>query len=347
MTAGPLGVEPKSYIISEGETRFFGRWQKNASNSVTCISDQTMSATHFSIKNLRGKIILEDCKSRNGTKVGNLRVSDQTLELHDGTVFKAGKTHFQVQWENSPQESDLVISPVNEESSVGQDSSGYRSPIESSILEISPVKKDLLPSLPPDTSEGSDTFQPKVTRLLDPVVRLIKHTSSMTSDFQQTIEAIAGHYDFFAISHFAKLGQVENDNPRGIPLFPHLDPTGDSLPTAIPKVEWMKDWHGSYSHRLIATDGLMLIVHRPSSADLRESLCRLGSSSLQGFSEEGGFVPWCWPSGASCVLESLSDAMTSNWLKPPFLALVFPREGRIVTYVRQSELEVFLQLGFF
>jgi hypothetical protein len=180
----------------------------------------------------------------------------------------------------------------------------------------------------------------------DPVVRMILPTTYLWLDFNRIIQDLGRRYEFYAIAHLAKIADHGESRNLGIPLFPHLDSNGSALPVAIEKSNWLLRLHTEFGERLVAVDGLMIVVLDSDIRDVQESLQTMGRIALRGFSEEGGFVPWCWPSGATSVLDSMSDTMIGNWLSKSIVALVVPGSGRIVTYARPGHAETFHHLGF-
>lgn len=260
-------------------------------------------------------------------------------------------------------------------------SNGYHSPIESSVIDsqpssfsdlektdgnagfspVSPVAQERsLPSpLRPTEQEeefdasptpfpGSDPFEVLNAGFpnFDPVVRLVMPIASRWTDFHRVMQDLGKQHDFYAVVHLAKLADYSKESRLGIPLFPHLDPTGSVLPVAIAKSEWMFRLHGELAERLLAVDGLLLVVCESNADDIHDSLQSLGRVGVPGFSERGGFVPWCWPSGAHGVLESISDAMIGRWFGTSIQALVFPCGDRILAYTRREKVESFSRVGF-
>lgn len=364
--SGPEGVDLKSYVVENGTTRTFGGYRRSASKDVTGITDRTMSNPHFRISNIGGRITLCDCESLNGTKINGRKLSEEMIE--ETTVFQAGRTRFQVRWERRPDDSIQKLNPFDPQSiaptedvqdplktensihiinSAPIGSSNF-SPFESSVIEPSPPSASNLPNRA-DPSEGpsSDTDGSLSDESpCDPVVRLILHTSSPGRDFEKMIRRLSTDFDFFAIAHLAKLNRDDRNFGIGIPLYPHLDPTGSALPTAISKIEWFSRCHIANAERLAANDGLMIVLCRPQSQQPEKGLVEMGLAALSGFSEKGGFVPWCWPSGAASVLESMSDAMIAKWLGSSLMGIVYPQADRIVAYSSRDGIEALINQGF-
>jgi hypothetical protein len=371
--SGPPGVELKSYVVEFGTARTFGGVRRSASKDVTGISDRTMSCPHFRITNMGGEITLLDCESLNGTKINGHKVREETIA--EETSFQAGRTRFQVRWEKRADDSEHKLNPFDpnyiaptqdipdppkteDNSSVnssGPLGSSSFNPFESSVVDapsslfrkpesslsglINPV--DQAVDQPDDTAGSLSDMSG-----IDPVVRLIKRTKTPGSEFEKTIRHLADHFDFFAIAHLAKLNVASVQSRTHIPLFPHLDPHGSAFPVAIRKNDWLGKLHDELAERLVALDGLLIVICRPQGDEQEKGLLEMGSAALPGFSEQGGFIPWCWPSSATCVLESMSDAMIAKWMGSSLAGLVLPQPDRIVAFTSRETSEIFFNQGF-
>jgi len=369
--SGPEGVELKSYVVENGITRTFGG-VRGTSQLVTAINDPAMSRFHFQVINEKGKVKLKDCNSKNGTKLDGRKVTEETISA--GAIFKAGRTRFQVRWEKIVEESDEDPSPSDQpvaQSNQGQplkakedlniispesEVSNHDSSLESSLVvgpsscfrksgtNLSGVVKRL-DAAPEDVSDETDHSIPDISSV-ESVVRMMKVTGKPIVEFKETIQALANHLDFFVIVHLAKINLNLMPSIKRIPLYPHLDPKGSAFPVAIQKTEWFSHLHSRFAERLIALDGLILVTYRPKSEGLEECLTDLGVAAVPGFSERGGFVPWCWPSGVANVLESMPDATIATWLGVSLSGLIFLRESRIVAHTIRDQVEVLDSLDF-
>lgn len=369
--SGPEGVELKSYIVENGITRTFGG-VRGASQLVTAIIDPAMSRFHFQVMNEGGRITLKDCNSKNGTKIDGRKVTEETIS--EGTIFKAGRTRFQVRWEKIVDDSDEEPAPSDEplaspkqglpfqveessnSNSPESEGSIHRSSLESSLVvapssyfrkpgtDLSGIVKRL-DAAPEDVSDETDHSIPDICSV-ESVVRMVKITDKPIIEFKQTIQALANHLDFFVIAHLAKINLTVMPSIKRIPLYPHLDPKGSAYPVAIPKTEWFSHLHDRIAERLIASDGLLLVTYRPKSDGLEECLTNLGVAAVPGFSERGGFVPWCWPSGVANVMESMPDATIAKWLGASLSGVIFLRESRIVAHTIRDQVEVLDSLDF-
>lgn len=368
--SGPEGVELKSYPVENGITRTFGG-VRGSSQLVTAINDPAMSRFHFHVINEGGRAKLKDCNSKNGTKIDGRKVTEEIIT--DGTIFKAGRTRFQVRWEkifedseeeppNQPLVRPKQLEPVRiAESSNNSNSESGAGSVSPSSLESSLVVGPLgffrkpdanlnqiakrLDSKPDEVSDETDHSIPEICSV-ESVVRMIKVTDKPIIEFKETILALANHLDFFVIAHLAKINLTVLPTIKRIPLYPHLDAKGSAFPVAIQKTEWFSHLHDRVAERLIAFDGLLLVTYRPKSEELEECLINLGIASIPCVSERGGFVPWCWPSGVANMLEAMPDAMIAKWLGSSLSGLVFLRESRIVTHTIRDQVEVFDALDF-
>lgn len=366
--SGPEGVELKSYPVENGITRTFGG-VRGSSQLVTAINDPAMSRFHFHVINEGGRAKLKDCNSKNGTKIDGRKVTEEIIT--DGTIFKAGRTRFQVRWEkifedseeeppNQPLVRPKQLEPVRiAESSNNSNSESGAGSLPPSSLESSLVvgpssyfrKPDAssngirLESKPEEVSDETDHSIPEICSV-ESLVRMIKVTDKPIVEFKETILALANHLDFFVIAHLAKINLTVLPTIKRIPLYPHLDAKGSAFPVAIQKTEWFSHLHDRVAERLIAFDGLLLVTYRPKSEGLEECLINLGIASIPRVSERGGFVPWCWPSGVANMLEAMPDAMIAKWLGSSLSGLVFLRESRIVTHTNRDQVEVFDALDF-
>lgn len=61
--------------------------------------DRTVSGTHCKISSIRGRLMLEDLQSMNGTLLNGTTIQGQgRVELHDGDVLKIGHTRYEVRF---------------------------------------------------------------------------------------------------------------------------------------------------------------------------------------------------------------------------------------------------------
>jgi pSer/pThr/pTyr-binding forkhead associated (FHA) protein len=205
---------------------------------------------------------------------------------------------------------------------------------------------DRFPNQSPVIPRPSDDGSIDRSDLFGPVVRLIRHTTSLFMDFERIVRELLDSQEGFLIAHFAKLSNPPPLNRVGIPMYPHLDPAGRVLPIAIDKSDWFSSLHDDYAERLFAVDGWMAAVSTSTMEEAQDSILEMGRSAVPGFSEQDGFVPWCWPSSAGTVLQNLSDAQIGQWMGPRITGLVFPEGGRILAYARPEAMSAFYRHGF-
>lgn len=81
-------------VLAEGQEMIFGRNQY--ADLVLDPDDLTISGTHCRICNVKGRVMLKDLQSKNGTLVNGTPVREQgTVELQDGDVLKIGHTRYE------------------------------------------------------------------------------------------------------------------------------------------------------------------------------------------------------------------------------------------------------------
>ena len=180
----------------------------------------------------------------------------------------------------------------------------------------------------------------------EPAIRLMLPSANLWIDFDRIMRHLGSHPGLYAIAHLGKLADQPTESHRGIALFPHLDPSGSALPMAFEKTEWMRDLHDTVAQRLIAVDGLMAVLLEPSDTHAEQSLQSLGLAAIPGFSEHGGFVPWCWPSALHGIVDAVSDAMIGKWFGHAIQAIIYPYRDRIFTYVQRDAAATLLELDF-
>ncbi len=395
--SGPAGTELMSFVVESGTHCLVGGSHRTSNEEMIRIPDSGMSIPHFRISNLGGAIRLSDCESKNGTVINGKRVTEQALEA--GTIFQAGRSRFQVRWEQLPAELPEEILPTvpnvknqllsnasadvldgpnpqhsfesQSDSASGTGSRKIETHPPSVPLKVvpnsGPTQPDnisspngdaanLVPGIDaansiaqdPEAQLAEDVLDESGTEALmaEPAIRLLLPSSNLWCDFDRILRRLDIHPGLYAIAHLGKLAEFRSERHRGIALFPHLDSSGSALPAAFDGKEWMRAFHESVAQRLLGMDGLMIVLLEPSDSNVEQSLQSLGSAAIPGFNEQGGFVPWCWPTALQGVVESLSDAMIGKWLGQSIQAIIYPHRDRIVTYVQRDSVASLLELGF-
>lgn len=81
-------------VLAEGQEMIFGRSQY--ADIVLDPDDRTISGTHCKICNRKGRVLLKDLQSTNGTLVNGEPIREQgTVELQDGDILKIGHTRYE------------------------------------------------------------------------------------------------------------------------------------------------------------------------------------------------------------------------------------------------------------
>ncbi|MFN7731311.1 MAG: FHA domain-containing protein [Pirellula sp.] len=200
----------------------------------------------------------------------------------------------------------------------------------------------------PNSQSAEDLRNEPGTEALvaEPAIRLMLPSTNLWIDFDRIMRHLGNHPGLYAVAHLGKLADQPTESHRGIALFPHLTPSGSALPMAFEKTEWMRDLHDTVAQRLIAVDGLMVVLLEPSDSHAEQSLQSLGLAAIPGFSEQGGFVPWCWPSTLHGIVDAVSDAMIGKWFGHAIQAIIYPYRDRIFTYVQRDAVATLLELDF-
>ena len=81
-------------VLAEGQEMIFGRSQY--ADIVLDPDDRTISGTHCKICNRKGRVLLKDLQSTNGTLINGEPIREQgTVELQDGDILKIGHTRYE------------------------------------------------------------------------------------------------------------------------------------------------------------------------------------------------------------------------------------------------------------
>jgi hypothetical protein len=142
---------------------------------------------------------------------------------------------------------------------------------------------------------------------------LVRLELVLQSDFASTtsrlLQELSRNNTIFSIAHFKKIGMTPPLELGGHPVFRDLSAVRELMPLSIELEDWLR-WNNQELINLLAkTDGIMFaILDRDGSYD---SIQRVGKQRVQGLSEEGGFLGWCWP----FVWESMCEHLNNDEIR--------------------------------
>jgi pSer/pThr/pTyr-binding forkhead associated (FHA) protein len=343
-------------VIPPGESRVVGR---TTASHVAC-EDDYMSSKHFEVCNRNETIFVRDLNSRNGTKIFDEAIQERALS--QGSRITAGKSVFEVAWEQSNEDwgthagSSISIRrnfsssafPSSSQSLPSGDSSNGQSigsigstgmQAEAQGLGANPSAQgsfdERIAGLCLELFHASVVLKQAVTA---PIFERLYNWSkppaageSFLSDFYLT------NLDFFAVASFSKLGVANPVNLPWYPLFPSIDPTSAVAPIAIPKRAWLEGCHMRWFERLASVDGVSFVVTDSSRSPegilsqlnrgFRDMLLhRKRDESSNGNSEDTpeGVLPWYSPMELLTAIGTRSEESLANWIPSVVQGLVFP-----------------------
>jgi len=343
-------------VIPPGESRVVGR---TTASHVAC-EDDYMSSKHFEVCNRIETIFVRDLNSRNGTKIFDEAIQERALS--QGSRITAGKSVFEVAWEQSNEDwgthagssisirrnfSSSAFPPSSPNLPSGESANGQS--IGSIVSTGMQAEAQSLGTNP--SAHGS--FDERIAGLClelfhasvvlkqaasAPIFERLYNWSkppasgeSFLSDFYLT------NLDFFAVASFSKLGAANPVNLPWYPLFPNIDPSSAVAPIAIPKRAWLEGCHMRWFERLASVDGVSFVVTdssrspeailRQLNRGFRDMLLRsTREESTNGNSEDTpeGILPWYSPMELLTAIGTRSEESLANWIPSAVEGLVFP-----------------------
>jgi len=175
--------------------------------------------------------------------------------------------------------------------------------------------------------------------------QLIRFESQSPTNFWPIISKLSERHSTKIVGHFKKIGMLVPNSLTVAPVFQELSECKSWMPVVVEGKEWLRRDMASITERLAKSDGIMLMVGLNSSA-LQGQLQALSQRSVPGFSEEGGFLGWCWPSQWHSIAQSLSDMELRALMDTSIQGVIYPWCGSKWAHVVPELSHEMHDLGF-
>ncbi len=175
--------------------------------------------------------------------------------------------------------------------------------------------------------------------------QLIRFESQSPTNFWSIISKLSERHSTKIVGHFKKIGMLVPNSLTVAPVFQELSECKSWMPVVVEGKEWLRRDMASITERLAKSDGIMLMVGLNSSA-LQGQLQALSQRSVPGFSEEGGFLGWCWPSQWHAIAQSLSDMELRALMDTSIQGVIYPWCGSKWAHVVPELSHEMHDLGF-
>ena len=175
--------------------------------------------------------------------------------------------------------------------------------------------------------------------------QLVRLESQSLPSFWSLISKLSERHSTKIVAHFKKIGMLVPNSLTVEPVFQELSECKSCMPVVIEGKEWLLRDMASITERLAKSDGILLMVGLNSSA-LQGQLQALSLRSVPGFSEEGGFLGWCWPSQWHAIGQRLNDMELRALMGTSIQGVIFPWCGSKWAHVVPELSHEMHDLGF-
>ena len=175
--------------------------------------------------------------------------------------------------------------------------------------------------------------------------QLIRFESRSPTNFWSIISKLSERHPTKIVGHFKKIGMLVPYSLTVTPVFQELSESKSWMPVVVEGKEWLRCDMASITERLAKSDGIMLIVGLNSSA-LQGQLQAMSQRSVPGFSEEGGFLGWCWPSQWHAIGQRLNDIELRALMDTSIQGVIYPWCGSKWAHVVPELSHEMHDLGF-
>ncbi len=189
-----------------------------------------------------------------------------------------------------------------------------------------------------DDSDVSRKFVPQMAQ----IVRL---ESRSTASFWSLVSKLTEQHSTQVVAHFQKIGMLVPNSLRVEPVFKEMSESMSHMPVIVDGKEWLRREMSSLTERLAKADGIMMMVSLDPSIRL-DQLQVLSRRGVPGFSEEGGFLGWCWPSQWHTIGQRLNDPELRALMGNSIHGVIYPWCGTNWAHVVSELSQEMRDLGF-
>ncbi len=369
----------RRFIVEPDHRLSFGRTAK----SDTVIEDNFMSGKHFGVEHFGEYAEVQDYGSKNKTMVNRQPVDQH--RLNPGDIIRAGKTEFLVSWDEPlpvptdsawnddnqarhlrPSTPEVHPQPLFEQSNLSpiSDSSRYIPPIRplkeqalSNVNQAKPINPFESSDLPPVDYSRLDV---KLSSQRSPIAvsssapipssgRMMRLSLTLRGGIQEIIEKLGRqpHIHAQVVAHFRKIGVGLPDRLTATPLFQSIPDKGDFLPVIVSTNDWLDRIDATIAHRLSINDGLIIVLLERNVMNETAALQELTTRGVPNFSEESGFLGWCWPSQFLPMCQSMNPETLARFMGTWISGFICPaRDRQVIVFARDSLESVLKEMGF-
>ncbi len=241
-----------------------------------------------------------------------------------GVVDSKSNESSSIEWFDAPLGGSRPAESHDHGSSSNSEDSDFQPFLEDRLTDESLLEPIESWSTVPSTSESS-------------WLRLVKEIDAGRSGIWDLIELLSSTQSLMVVAHFKKIGQVTPPPFQSTPVFADIPGSALYLPVIVSASQWLKQCDFATTERLARADGLLMVIGRSQTTTL-DFLRMLEQRSFEGFSEEKGFLGWCWPSQLSAMIEAAGDRFLSETFGQEVLGVLY-RDGtsqKLVTWIVRS-----------
>jgi FHA domain len=180
--------------------------------------------------------------------------------------------------------------------------------------------------------------------------RLEKHklTEAATA-LRSIVDALMRQRSLKFIVHFLKIGATTPSELKDVkPVYPSFPGASTHLPVILSHAHWLSPSVQDVLGQLILNDGLLILISS-SEEQLDQLIDEVSATGITGFSEEGGFFGWCWPSAVLSIVENLGvDQWSKLFRRSIDGMLLFPPKSSstLIAYANDDLASRLLKYGF-
>ena len=174
---------------------------------------------------------------------------------------------------------------------------------------------------------------------------LVRLKSPSTAGIWSLISKVSQLHATKVVVHFKKISALIPNGLEVEPVFKEISDSQNYMPVIVDGKEWLRRDLVTITERLAMADGLMMMVgENPSS--LLDQLQVLSQRGVPGFSEEGGFLGWCWPSQWHAIGQHLNEMELRALMGTSIHGVIYPWSGTNLAQVIPELSHEMRDLGF-
>jgi hypothetical protein len=173
-------------------------------------------------------------------------------------------------------------------------------------------------------------------------------TSELGGRFAELITKLSRFTSVGVVAHFKRIGLTWPANLQAVPIFPEFRAVQSMMPQVVEGTKWLEHVKQATTARLLANDGLLLVLLARSS-EAFDNIQHLSGKGIEGYSEEAGFLGWCWPSQWTTIGRIASASQVRGFMGESITGIICLAPGGhdlVQAWVVAEQVESLKRIGF-